>query len=99
MPSPITGLPISRMGNFKIVLLLLASVFVIGMLLYSQQLTNQLLTREREVVALYARSLEYVANNDPAAGDLGFAFEVIQNHRLPHHFDRCQKQSDPLEEH
>ena len=71
------------MGNFKIVLLLLASVFVIGMLLYSQQLTNQLLARERKVVALYARSLEYVANNDPAAGDLGFAFEVIQTIDFP----------------
>jgi signal transduction histidine kinase len=83
MSPPITGLPISRMGNFKIVLLLLASFFVIGMLLYSQQLTNQLLERERKVVALYARSLEYVANNDPAAGDLGFAFEVIQTIDFP----------------
>jgi signal transduction histidine kinase len=83
MSPPITGLPISRMGNFKIVLLLLASFFVIGMLLYSQQLTNQLLARERKVVALYARSLEYVANNDPAAGDLGFAFEVIQTIDFP----------------
>ena len=83
MPPPIIGLPISRMGNFKIVLLLLASLFVIAMLLYSQQLTNQLLTREREVVALYARSLEYVANNDPAAGDLSFAFEVIRTIDFP----------------
>lgn len=83
MPQPLTGLPISRMGNFKIVLLLLASAFVIGMLLYSQRLTDHLLTREREVVRLYARSLEYVANNDPAAGDLGFAFEVIQTIDFP----------------
>jgi signal transduction histidine kinase len=71
------------MGNFKIILLLLASVFVIAMLLYSQRLTDQLLAREREVVGLYARSLKYVANNDPAAGDLSFAFEVIQTIDFP----------------
>jgi signal transduction histidine kinase len=71
------------MGNFKIVLLLLASVSVIALLFYSQRLTDQLLAREGEVVALYARSLEYVANNDPAAGDLSFAFEVIRTIDFP----------------
>ncbi len=71
------------MGNFKIVLLLLASLFVIALLFYSQRLTDQLLAREGEVVALYARSLEYVANNDPAAGDLSFAFEVIRTIDFP----------------
>ncbi len=83
MSPPLTGLPISRMGNFKIVLLLLASLFVIALLFYSQRLTDQLLAREGEVVALYARSLEYVANNDPAAGDLSFAFEVIRTIDFP----------------
>lgn len=78
MSTPAQGLPISRAGNFKILLLVLASVFVIGLLLYSQRLTDQLLAREREIVGLYARSLEYVANNDPGAGDLTFAFEVIR---------------------
>jgi signal transduction histidine kinase len=83
MSPPITGLPISRMGNFKIVLLLLASAFVIAMLLYSQRLTNQLLAREHEVVSLYARSLTYVANSDTAAGDLSFVFSVIQTIDFP----------------
>ena len=83
MTPSITSLPICRMGNFKIILLVLASLFVIGMLLYSQKLTNQLLKREREVVGLYARSLKFVANNDPAAGDLSFAFEVIQTIDFP----------------
>jgi len=77
MSTPGRNMAIGRRGNFKILLLALASVFVIALLLYSQQLTDQLLARERRIVALYARSLEYVAKNDPGAGDLGFAFEVI----------------------
>ena len=78
MSLPATGLPIGRAGNFRILLLILASVFVIALLLFSQRITEQLLSREREIVALYARSLEYVASNDPNAGDLTFAFEVIR---------------------
>ena len=77
MRTPDRNIAIGRRGNFKILLLALASVFVIALLLYSQRLTDQLLARERRIVALYARSLEYVAKNDPGAGDLGFAFEVI----------------------
>ena len=83
MSQPLTGLPVSRMGNLKILLLVLASVFVLGLLFFSQRLTDQLLAREYEVVSLYARSLEYVANNDPAAGDLSFAFEVIRTIDFP----------------
>jgi signal transduction histidine kinase len=78
MSMPATGLPIGRTGNFRILLLALASVFVIALLVFSQQITEQLLTREREIVALYARSLEYVASNDANAGDITFAFEVIR---------------------
>ena len=78
MNGPTTGLPIGGTGNFKILLLVLASLFVIGILLYSGRITDQLLQREREVVALYARSLEFVANNSSQTGDFGFEFEVIQ---------------------
>ncbi len=78
MNGPTTGLPIGGTGNFKILLLVLASLFVIGILLYSGKITDQLLQREREVVALYARSLEFVANNTSQTGDFGFEFEVIQ---------------------
>jgi signal transduction histidine kinase len=78
MSLPAKGLPIGRTGNFRILLLALASIFVISLLLFSQRITDQLLSREREIVALYARSLEYVASNDPNAGDLTFVFEVIR---------------------
>ncbi len=83
MTAPASGIRISKTGNIKIILLVFASVSVIALLLYSQRLTDQLLAREREIVALYARSLEYVANNDPAAGDLSFAFEVIRTIDFP----------------
>ncbi len=83
MTPPVRGLPIGKAGNFKIILLIFASAFVIGLLLYSQRLTDQLLAREYEIVSLYARSLEYVANNNPDAGDLSFAFEVIRTIDFP----------------
>jgi hypothetical protein len=77
MAGPNVGLPIGQAGRFKIVLLFVASVFVVATLLYSQRITDQLLAREREVVDLYARSLEFVASSPPT-GDISFAFEVIR---------------------
>ncbi len=71
-------LPIGTTGNFRILLLVLASLFVIGMLLYSGRITDQLLERERKVVALYARSIEFITSNTTQDSDLSFAFEVIQ---------------------
>ena len=73
-----TGLPIGITGNFKILLLILAVLFIIGMLVYSGQLTDQLLQRERTVVALYARSIEFISSSSTIEGDVSFAFEVIQ---------------------
>ena len=72
------GPSIGGAGRFRILLLLLASLFVIGILLYSGQITDELLARERKVVALYARSIEFIANNTSNQGDFSFAFEVIQ---------------------
>ncbi len=77
MQNPAKGIPLSRMGNFRVFLLVLALAFVVALLLYSQHVTDQLLEREREIVSLYARSLEYVANSDQP-GDVSFAFEVIR---------------------
>jgi signal transduction histidine kinase len=78
MNGPVKGPPIGGAGRFRILLLLLASLFVMGILLYSRQITDELLERERKVVALYARSLEFVASNSSNEGDFSFAFEVIQ---------------------
>jgi len=73
-----SGLPIGIAGKFRILLIVFASLFVFGLLFYTQQITDQLLQRERDVVGLYARSLEYVAANPSTGGDVTFAFEVIR---------------------
>ena len=62
-------------SNIKIVLLFFASLFAVGVLIYSQHLTDQLLKREREIVSLYARSLDYINTHE---GELSFTFEVIR---------------------
>ncbi len=73
-----------RAGNFKIVLLVIAVSLVIGMLLYSQRIVNRLLDRQREVLTLYVRSLEYLASDRPGAGDISFVFdEVIRSIDFP----------------
>ena len=82
MAEPASGIPLGLAGRFKIVLLILVSVFVVGLLFYSQQVTDQLLQREREVVALYARSLEYL-NQSPNTGDFSFVFDVIRTIDFP----------------
>lgn len=82
MAEPASGIPLGMAGRFKIVLLVLVSVFVVGLLGFSQQVTDQLLQREREVVALYARSLEYL-NQSPNTGDFSFVFDVIRTIDFP----------------
>ncbi len=76
-------IPIGMMGRFKILLLVLASLFVFVLLFYSQRITDQLLQRERQVVGLYARSIEYINNNPADAGDFSFVFEVIRTIDFP----------------
>ena len=77
------SIPIGMSGRFKILLLVLASLFVFVLLFYSQRITDQLLQREREVVGLYARSIEYINNNPAEAGDFSFVFEVIRTIDFP----------------
>ncbi len=84
MKNPFAGLPLGQAGNFKIILLAFASVFVLAMLVYSQRITNQLLVRERQVVDLYAKSYEYISSERAASGDFSFLFdEVIRTIDFP----------------
>jgi signal transduction histidine kinase len=78
MKGPAAGLPIGLAGKFRIVLLVFASVFVISLLFFSQHLTDQLLQRERGILDLFVRSLEYVANNTSSTGDFSFVLEVVR---------------------
>src|SRR3972149_242935 len=66
-----------RSGNIKIFLVVVACAIVIGTLLYTQKVVQQLQAREREVADLYAKSLEYVANEKTSGGDYSFIFNEI----------------------
>lgn len=84
MKNPVRGLPVGPGGNFRIILLAFASVFVLGTLIYSQRITNQLLERERQVVDLYAKSYEYITSERSSSGDFSFLFdEVIRTIDFP----------------
>ncbi|MEK6571260.1 MAG: HAMP domain-containing sensor histidine kinase, partial [Bacteroidota bacterium] len=54
-----------------------ACAIVIGTLLYTQNIVQRLQAREREVADLYAKSLEYVANEKTSGGDYSFIFNEI----------------------
>ena len=63
--------------NFKILLLLIALVIAGGTLFYTQNLVKKLQERERNIVELYAKGIEYVANSSSADADLTFLFDNI----------------------
>jgi len=63
--------------KFKIGLLVIASAFVVAMLIHSRRLTDQLLARERQVVDLYAKSYEYISSERSGSGDLSFLFDEV----------------------
>ncbi len=64
--------------RLKLGLLLLASALVVGVLLYSQHITDQLLSSERQIADLYAKAYEYLASDRSGSGDLSFLFDVIR---------------------
>ena len=70
--------------KFKLALLVLASFVVVGVLFYSQRLTEELLARERKSVDLYAKSYEYITSDRSTSGDLSFMFtEIVQTVDFP----------------
>ena len=63
--------------NFKIFLLLIALVIAGGTLYYTQSLVNKLQQRERNIVELYAKGIQYIANTTSPDVDLTFLFDNI----------------------
>jgi len=63
--------------NFKIILLIIALAIAGGTLYYTQSLVTKLQERERSIVELYAKGIEYVANSSSADVDLTFLFDNI----------------------
>jgi len=63
--------------NFKVILLIIALTIAGGTLYYTQNLVEKLQNRERSIVELYAKGLEYIGNSSSADVDLTFLFDNI----------------------
>ncbi|MFA3782548.1 PAS domain-containing sensor histidine kinase [Melioribacteraceae bacterium 4301-Me] len=70
--------------NIKISLLIIAVAIAAGTLFYTQGLIKRLQEREKEIVQLYAQSLEFIANSETQNSDITFIFQnIIQKIDFP----------------
>ncbi len=63
--------------NIKIILLFIAIIIAAGTLFYTQSLVQKLQETEKQIVQLYAKGIEYVANTSGNDVDITFLFENI----------------------
>ncbi len=63
--------------NLKLFLILIALAIAFGTLYYTNQLVSKLQEKERQIVELYAKGIEYIANSDNPDADITFLFENI----------------------
>ena len=63
--------------NIKIILLIIAVLIAIGTLYYTNNLVSKLQEKERQIVELYAKGIEYVANTTNPDVDITFLFDNI----------------------
>lgn len=63
--------------NIKILLVIIALVIAVGTLIYTQTLVTQLQRKQKEIVELYAKGFEYVANSSNPNEDITFLFDNI----------------------
>jgi signal transduction histidine kinase len=63
--------------NLKLILLLIALLIAVATLYYTQTLVIKLQDKEREIVKLYAKGLQYIANTTSMDVDLTFLFDNI----------------------
>jgi signal transduction histidine kinase len=66
-------------ANIKIALLITGILIIIATLVYTQILVTEILQREREVANLYAKSIEFIANDENQSGEYNFVFNTIIN--------------------
>ncbi len=70
--------------NLKLTLIIIASAIAAGTYFYTQDLVQKLKTREKQIVQLYAKSLEYIADSERIDNDFTFIFEnIIQRIDFP----------------
>jgi len=63
--------------NIKVTLLIIALIIAVGTLYYTQSLVQKLQEKERQIVTLYAKGIEYIANTSESDVDITFLFENI----------------------
>ena len=63
--------------NIKITLLIIAIFIAVATLYYTQNLIQKLQEKERQIVELYAKGIEYVANTSSMDVDITFLFDNI----------------------
>jgi len=63
--------------NIKIILLFIAVLIAVGTLIYTQNLVSKLQQKEKQIVELYARGIEYIANSSNPNEDITFLFDNI----------------------
>lgn len=63
--------------NIKIALLISGVIIALGVLFFTQTLINEIQKREAQIADLYAKSLEYIANDTSATGEYNFIFDEI----------------------
>ncbi len=63
--------------NIKILLVIVALVIAVGTLIYTQNLVTQLQRKQKEIVELYAKGIEYLANSSNPNEDITFLFDNI----------------------
>jgi signal transduction histidine kinase len=63
--------------NYKVTLFIFAMLIAGATLIYTQNLVTKLQNTERQIVELYAKGIEYVANNSTPDIDISFLFENI----------------------
>ncbi|MGK9369993.1 sensor histidine kinase [Melioribacter sp. Ez-97] len=79
----------NKFGNsttvkIKFTLLFIGSLIALGTWYYTQYLVNKLQEREKEIIQLYANSLEYIARPDESGSDITFIFQnLIQRIDFP----------------
>lgn len=63
--------------NIKIALILCGVLIALTVLIYTQILAQKIQKRERDIAGLYAKSMEYLANDENSSGEYGFIFDQI----------------------
>lgn len=83
--------------NIKLALIVFAFVIAALTLWYTHTIVKQLQEREKQIVTLYAKGLEYIANSEDAGTDYTFIFEnIIQQIDFPLILTDAKNNVNPL---